>query len=190
MLTGRRRLFLLWLFTALALPSAPAAAQVPVAPADTIGPDGLERCLDEIRGRSAGPVSCRIGYRPNAEERSNLVRLTAGTLLDADCAIDVAVGRELVVSVLLAPEVLDVPPQSASCRFETVATPLDVDFLLAPKIWFEDGRATRATPNIHGIRGLPAFLGDVLAQAINRDPQIEATMVAEVNALLDGLGRR
>jgi hypothetical protein len=161
----------------------------PLPPAAAVGPIGMQDCLAEFRQLAAEAVQCRLGYRLSAEERDNLAWLTAGALLDAECDLDVAVARTVVATALRAPEVLEVPPQYGECRFTTVAAPLDIDFLLAPTVWFEDGRAIRATPNLHGVRGLPTPLAGVLMQAVNQDPEIEALLVAEVNALLDGLGR-
>ena len=192
---GSRRRPVWWL---LGLLAAVAPAALAAAPASTAqpaaGPNGVERCVaafGEGVTPGGGPVTCRVSYRLTEEERGNLVRLTGGALLDAACDLDLDLGRELVVAALLGPEALEVPPQDGTCRFETAATaaPLDVAFLVAPTVWFEGGRATRATPNVHGIRGLPPFLSDILAQAINRDPEIEAVMVAEVNAFLDGVTR-
>lgn len=174
-----------WLFGALAVLALGAAPW----PAEAGNPTGIEACLAEFRQVAAEAVRCRIGYRLSGDERDNLSWLTAGALLDAECDLDVALARAVVAAALRAPEVLEVPPQDGACRLTTAAAPLDVAFRLAPTVWFADGRAVRATPNLHGVRGLPTVLGDALVQAVNRDPEIEALIVAEVNALLDGLGR-
>jgi hypothetical protein len=141
----------------------------------------------------AGSFKIRGAYvriaRLTAEERENLIWLTAGALLDAECDLDVAVTHAVVATALRAPAILEVPPQYGACRFTTVAAPLDIDFLLAPTVWFEDGRAIRATPNLHAVRGLPTLLAGALVQAVNQDPEIEALIVAEINALLAGLTR-
>ena len=187
-LLGRSRLC--GLTGALALGLALALAAAPAGPAGSLELEGVDRCLAGLgNGTAAKPVNCRVSYRMGNKGRLELETLTAGVLLGAECFLAVDVGGDVVASALAAPELFEAPPQTGSCRFDTGADPIDVNFLVAPKVWFEAGRAIRATPNIYDVRGLPAFLGDLLAEAINREPHVEAIMVGQVNGFLDELTR-
>ena len=164
---------------------AAVLAGAAVGPDGAVGLAGIDACMAGMAG-SAERVSCRIGYELGPPERAELGRLTGGALVDADCELAVDLARGPLFEALLRPEVLDVPPQDGRCRVATTrGGPLDVAFLVAPRVRFAEGRAVAATPNVHGVRGLPNLLAVMLTEAVNRSPLVEAALVREINAFLD-----
>ena len=186
---GGRRRFLLAAALLAALPAGGTALAATGGPGSAAGAvaglDGVDACVAQLADAAEERVSCRVDYALGPPEQTELARLTGGVLTDADCELAVDVARGPLFQALLRPEVFEVPPQEGSCRVATDRGPLDVAFLVAPRVRFADGRAVAATPNLHAIRGLPELLAIVLGEAINRSPVIEAAMLREINGFLE-----
>jgi hypothetical protein len=149
-------------------------------------PAGEAACLSALNDPQAERVACSIDYVLKERARQDLRTVTGGLFLDASCTVDVDLARAEAFEALLAPEVLDVPPQAGDCALVTQKQEIAVAFTAAPTIWFEQGRAVRAMPGIAHVAGLPPVLAKLLTDWINTSPLIEAAILDNVNAYLDG----
>ena len=107
---------------------------------------------------------------------------------NAVCQVKVSIAREKIFTALLNARVLEVPRQPVNCSIITNGNPLSARFTLAPKVWFEGGKAVRAKPGMGDLLGMPPFLAKLLADWVNSSKMIESAMVQELNkALKTGL---
>ena len=159
-----------------ALAAAGSAAQ---------SPTGEAACIQALNDPESERVACSISYVMAESARHDLQTVTGGLFLDARCTVNVDLARKEAFDALMAPDVLDVPPQAGDCVLVTEKQPIPVAFTAAPTVWFEQGRAVQAHPGVAHVAGLPPLLAKLLTDWINTSPMIETAVLENVNNYLD-----
>ena len=170
--SGLRRL------PAVAVLALPLAAAVQ---ADDLG----DACLDDLRNSDAATIACELPFSLPVEERRTLRTLTGGLLRDAACRATIDLSREALAGALLREDLLHLPRQPVACEIATDSEPIAARFTLAPKVWFADGRAVRATPGMDDLAGLPSLVSRLLTDWVNGSDTIEDAMVDAVNDYIE-----
>ena len=161
-------------------------AAVAATPSVAQSPTGEAACLGALNDPGAERVACAVSYVMAESARHDLQTITGGLFLDARCTVNVDLARKEAFDALMAPDVLDVPPQAGDCVLVTEKQPIPVAFTAAPTVWFEQGRAVQAHPGVAHVAGLPPLLAKLLTDWINTSPMIEAAILENVNGYLDG----
>lgn len=160
-------------------------AAVAATPSAAQPPSGEAACIQALNDPEAERVACSVSYILDESARQDFQVLTGGLFLDARCTVEVDLARKEAFDALLAPDVLDVPPQAGDCVLVTEKQPIPVAFTAAPTVWFEQGRAVQAHPGVAHVAGLPPLLAKLLTDWINTSPMIEAAILDNLNNYLE-----
>ena len=158
------------------LPSTVARAQ------DDVG----RECIEQLSDPGVDRITCDVPFQLERRTRDDLMQITGGVIRDAGCLLSVGVERVTVFDALIHAQDLTVPAQPVECDVETNRQPMRARFTLAPKVWFADGKAVRATPGVANVSGLPPILAILLTNWVNSDPQVQQAIVGWVNDYLAG----
>ncbi len=153
-------------------------------PLEAKGKGVAQPCLAKLQNPTLKNIDCTLKFDLDAGVQKDLKVNTAGVVRNAACQVQVSIAREKIFTALLNARVLEVPRQPVNCRIITNGDPFSAQFTLAPKVWFEEGKAVRAKPGMAGLLGMPPFLAKLLADWVNSSKMIESAMVQEVNKFL------
>lgn len=140
-------------------------------------------CFDELE-RGRGPtLTCAFPTRLTGQERQDLLRITRGTLKDADCIVTIRIERQIVDAALAAADhVFQAPPQPVQCNIVTANSAYPINATFAPRVVFKGDKAVEATPGLANVVGVSKFLAWPVVQYVNRSPGIRKSMMAIVDA--------
>lgn len=175
---GGPRLIAFILFVGVVSHSLPLAAQ------EAQGGDSGQRCLDQLKNASRKNIDCTLKFDLDEKTQKDLKKITAGVIRNAVCKVDVTVTREMIFSSLLNQTVLEIPRQPVQCQIMTKGDPFSAQFTLAPRVWFEGGKAVHAKPGMGDMMGMPPILAILLTNWVNSSKMIESAMIEKVNEFL------
>lgn len=89
---------------------------------------------------------------------------------DAQCSVELALSREVIVSALTKPDyTLDFPARTISCKIEREGETTPVNITLAPKVTFKDGKAVKALLGLKDIEAPAVIKGAIWTVATVED---------------------
>lgn len=140
-------------------------------------------CFHQLE-RGRGPdLVCEFPADLTEEERRDLRSISREIVQDARCVVSIRIDRRLVEEALGAEDtVFEAPPQPVRCDVTTRegVTPITATF--APRVVIVGGEAVEASPGLGQVAGVSSLLAWPVVQYVNHAGNIQANMLAVINA--------